>query len=55
MVECNPPDPELYMEVGYNRHPGDNMKHYRYYIQEELENTDYVEKSPFHFFDIRRG
>jgi hypothetical protein len=55
MEEINVPDPEYFMAVGYDRSPGDGTMHYRYVVRSELEETDYIDKSPFQKFDILRG
>jgi hypothetical protein len=55
MEEINCPDPNYYMTVGYDKNPGDNVMHYRYVVKTELEDSQYVDKSPFAKFDIRKG
>ena len=54
-VEVNKPDESLYQPIGYNREAGDGLKHYRYFINEELDRTDYIGRSPFNVYDIMRG
>ena len=54
-VEINKPDESAYQPIGYNRVPEDGLKHYRYAINEELEKTDYIGKSPFNIYEIKRG
>lgn len=54
-VEINKPDETLYVPVGHNRTPDDGMKHYRHFIEEELEKTEYIGKSPFNIYHILRG
>jgi len=54
--ECDYPDKTMYYGVGYNQHSDDGTKHYRKYVNEELENgTIYLPKLPFDVFDIKRG
>jgi len=38
-VEVDKPDPNLFIEVGYNKNPEDKVKHYRRYYNDELENN----------------
>ena len=54
-VEVNKPDDKIYMPIGYNREPDDGLKHYRHFVNEELENTEYIGKSPFNIYEIMRG
>lgn len=54
-VEVNRPDESLYYAIGYNRQPDDGMKHYRLFINEEMENTEYIGESPFNIYEIMRG
>jgi C2 domain/Ferlin C-terminus len=54
-VEVNRPDESLYQAIGYNRDPDDGLKHYRYYINNPLEETEYIGKSPFNIYEIMRG
>lgn len=54
-VEINKPDEKLYVPIGHNRTPEDGLKHYRHFIEEELEKTDYIGKSPFNIYQILRG
>ena len=44
-----------YISLGYDRTPQDRIMHYRYFLNSELENTEYIEKSPFEIFQIKRG
>jgi hypothetical protein len=55
MEEINVPDPEYYMAVGYDRAPGDGVMHYRYVVRSELEESEYIDKSPFNKYDIMLG
>jgi hypothetical protein len=41
-LEVNEPDSNLFIEVGYNRTPESNDRHYRRYYTSELENNDEV-------------
>ena len=43
------------MKLGYNRNPGDDLMHYRYVLEEELENSEYIDKSPFETIPIKKG
>lgn len=47
MEEINVPDPNYYMVVGYDKNPGDGVMHYRYIVKSELEESEYIDKSPF--------
>ena len=47
MEEINVPDPNYYMVVGHDRNPGDGIMHYRYIVKSELEESEYIDKSPF--------
>lgn len=53
--EINKPDPDVYMQIGYNRSPDDGMMHYRYLIDSELEKAEYIEESPFEQYDVLKG
>ena len=44
-----------FMKLGYNRNPGDDLMHYRYVLGEELENSEYIDKSPFETIPIKKG
>jgi hypothetical protein len=55
MEEINCPDPNYYMTIGYDKNPGDGVMHYRYVVRTELEDSEYVDKSPFSKYDIRKG
>lgn len=54
-IEVNRPDDSIYYAIGYNREPEDGLKHYRYFINEEMENTEYIGESPFNIYEINRG
>lgn len=47
MEETNVPDPNFYMVCGYDKQPGDGDMHYRYIVKSELEESEYIDKSPF--------
>jgi hypothetical protein len=47
--------PASYMKLGYNRFQDDQIMHYRFVLESELELSDYIEKSPFDTFHIKRG
>ncbi|CAG9332379.1 unnamed protein product [Blepharisma stoltei] len=53
-IEMNQPC-DSYIQLGYDRKAGDNIMHYRYICDDELENTDYIDKCPFEKFSIKRG
>ena len=55
MEEINVPDPNYYMVVGYDKNPGDGVMHYRYIVKSELEESEYIDKSPFQKFDLLKG
>ena len=38
-----------------NRLLNQTTKHYRFYVDDELENTDFMDKNTFDEFDIMRG
>ena len=44
----------LYMPLGYNRN-NQVIKHYRHYINRELERTDYIDERTFSEVPIYRG
>ena len=47
-MECDIPDSKLFLEIGFNKTPEDQIKHYRRYFQKELENVEEVmQDSPF--------
>ena len=52
--EHDKPD-SSYMIIGYNRTSEDHIMHYRYLLDTELENTEYIDKSPFQIIKIKRG
>ena len=54
-VEVNKPDESVYYPIGHNRQPEDGMKHYRFFVNEELEKTGYIGESPFNIYEIMRG
>ena len=53
--EQNPPDENYYMQIGYDRVPGEGTMHYRYIVKGELEKSKYLDESPFDQFNIIRG
>ena len=53
--EANPPDENYFMQVGYDRVPGEGTMHYRYIVKAELEKSKYMDESPFDHFTIIRG
>jgi len=60
--EISKPDPELYMEMGWDpapvvKGPQDDSapKHYRYVIRDELEFTNLIEETPFDVYGLARG
>ena len=55
MEEINVPDPNFYMSIGYDRTPGQEIMHYRYVVPSELEESNYMDPSPFLKFDVRKG
>jgi len=55
MEEINVPDPEYYHPVGYDKTPGDGVMHYRYVVKSELEESEYIDKSPFMKYKIHKG
>lgn len=55
LMEIYPPNPDHYLEVGYSREPNDGLKHYRYYVHEELEKISIFGNSAFEEFDILKG
>ena len=55
MEEFNPPDDNYFMQVGYDRLPGDQTMHYRYVLKTELEKSVFIDESPFDHFTIIRG
>ena len=55
MEEINVPDPNFYMSIGYDRTPGQEIMHYRYVVPCELEESNYMDPSPFLKFDVRKG
>ena len=48
MKEINVPDEEYFMEIGYDRVKGDGTVHYRYILDKPLEDSEYIDKTPFH-------
>ena len=44
--ECDVPDTKLFMELGFNKTKEDNLKHYRRYYNDELENCKEVMPDP---------
>lgn len=55
MEEINIPDPNFYMPIGYDRHPNQEIMHYRYVVPSELEESNYMDPSPFLKYDVRKG
>ena len=55
VVEVEVPDPDYFLPVGYDRIPGDGIMHYRYFVQSELEETQFIDKCPFNKFHLFRG
>jgi len=55
IAEVNVPDPEYFMELGYDRVPGEGTKHYRYLLKTPLEESIFMEKTPFQVYHIIRG
>ena len=53
--EVNHPDPEHYIAIGYNRVPDDNMKYYRWILNDIFEKTHIFSKLPFEEFTILKG
>jgi len=49
------PDVNTYMKIGYNRTPEDKIMHYRYYLPGRLEESHYMDKSPFIMYNIIKG
>ncbi|OMJ83746.1 hypothetical protein SteCoe_15288 [Stentor coeruleus] len=52
--EISRPD-ENYMRLGYEREYVENVLHYRYMVNCELEKTEYIDASPFESYIIRKG
>lgn len=44
-----------FMKLGYNRNPDDDIMHYRYSVEDDLENTEYIDKTAFETFSIKKG
>ena len=54
--ESKRPDADLYMEIGWNRRDGPEMKHYRRYFRTPLEAVEELNvKSPFDVYYVNRG
>jgi len=53
--EINVPDANYYMQIGYDRAPGEKTMHYRYVIKGEYEKSAYIEASPFQTVNITKG
>lgn len=51
----NIPDEDYFMELGYDKVKGEGTVHYRYIVDRELEDSIYVDKSPFHEYMVKRG
>ncbi|CAG9312955.1 unnamed protein product [Blepharisma stoltei] len=54
VTEVSRPDSK-YMQLGYDKVPGDKTMHYRYILESDLEKSEYIDASPFEKFDIKRG
>ena len=59
IVEKEIPNPNNYLSVGYDK-ATEKMKekinkHYRYYVDKELEKTDFLDDYLFNEYDIMRG
>ena len=55
LEEINVPDANYYMQIGYDRAPGEKTMHYRYVIKGEYEKSPYIDSSPFQTVNITRG
>ena len=55
LYEYNVPDPNYYLELGYDKLQGSGEKHYRYLVKVPLEESQYIEPTPFHCYDLWRG
>jgi hypothetical protein len=55
MEEIDIPDPKYYMPIGFDRAPGDGIMHYRYVVDRELEESCYIDESPFDKYDVKKG
>lgn len=55
MEEINVPDPAYYKACGYDNKPGDGVMHYRYIVDRELEESEYIDVSPFNKYDLIKG
>lgn len=55
IIEVGAPDPEFFTELGYDRKPGSAEKHYRYCLKNSLEESDFMDKTPFNEYDLWRG
>ena len=53
--ELSPPDENHFMQIGYDRVPGEGTMHYRYVLKTDIKKTPFMGKSPFDTFDIVRG
>lgn len=59
IIEREVPNPNSYLSVGYDK-TAEKMKeninkHYRYYVDKELEKTDFLDPYLFNEYDIMRG
>ena len=54
LVETNIPPKEVFMELGHNKSPNDESKHYRKYFDTELEKTNLFNEQPFETYEIKR-
>eukprot|EP00358_Blepharisma_japonicum_P000350 CAMPEP_0202954358 /NCGR_PEP_ID=MMETSP1395-20130829/50744_1 /ASSEMBLY_ACC=CAM_ASM_000871 /TAXON_ID=5961 /ORGANISM="Blepharisma japonicum, Strain Stock R1072" /LENGTH=564 /DNA_ID=CAMNT_0049669833 /DNA_START=548 /DNA_END=2243 /DNA_ORIENTATION=- len=55
MTEIKIPDPKFYLSLGYNRAPDDGHRHYRFYLDTELEESEYYGESPFCEYELLKG
>jgi hypothetical protein len=49
------PDPDKYKSIGYNRKSNEDLKYYRFFIDEPLENTSLFSTLPFEELTIYKG
>ena len=55
MEEINVPDPKYYIPVGYDKDTECGTMHYRYVVRSELEESEYIDQSPFMKYEILKG
>jgi hypothetical protein len=53
--ELNKPDESQFMEIGHNKIPDEQNMHYRYYIDTELEKSEFLSEYPFHLYPLKKG